>query len=270
VSGLETKAEDFLRKATSAESAGARAKYATRGLEAVGTDRTMRAMLLRQLYLSHMESERFEAASEIAQAAVELGVMADVACQDLARAYLGLGRHREAVEQLRRASRIGPASRRAFHLWTLGSVLFFRDDYAGAAVAFARAVRWGTTARPLYEAQLALARLAAEPETYSLAAAKLAERREALEAAPSGQGYGRFVLGEIAYRQGDREAAVSYLEEFVQRVDNGRVALRVGLTAELTRARSLLESLGERPLGEEPLAGEPPREGPQGSDVDLP
>jgi tetratricopeptide (TPR) repeat protein len=153
-SGHDNKAEDFLRKASLAESAGARAKYATRGLERVGDDRTLNAMLLRQLYLSHMESGRFEKASEIARGAVELGVLADVACQDLARAYLGLGMHQQAVEQLRRATRIGPASRRAFHLWTLGSVLHFRGDHRGAMVALERAARWGTTARPLYEAQL--------------------------------------------------------------------------------------------------------------------
>ncbi len=235
-----SKAGAFLRKATLAESSGARAKYATRGLAAAGDDRTMRAMLLRQLYLSHMEAQRFDQASEIARAAVELGVMADVACQDLARAYLGLGRYREAVDELRRASRLGPASRRAFHLWTLGSVSYFRGDHAGAALAFERAARWGTTARPLYEAQLLLARR-------ELGAAKsmqsLADARQALEEAPCGQGYGRFVLGELAHCQGDWAAARAYLEEFVERVDEGRVALRVGLGAELERARALLASI---------------------------
>jgi tetratricopeptide (TPR) repeat protein len=247
-SGAENKAEDFLRKATLAESAGARAKYATRGLAKVGTDRTMRAMLLRQLYLSHMEAERFDEAREIARAALELGVMADVACQDLARAYLGLGRHREAIDQLRRASRVGPASRRAFHLWTLGSVLYFREEFSAAAVVFERAVRWGTTARPLYEAQLVLARLsaargAAGRRDLARDAARLAQVRQALEEAPCGQGYGRFVLGELAYRQGDAAAARDYLEEFVQRADGGRVALRVGLSAELGQARNLLALL---------------------------
>jgi tetratricopeptide (TPR) repeat protein len=236
-----SKAGDFLRKATLAESAGARAKYATRGLAAAGDDRTMRAMLLRQLYLSHMEAERFDKASEIARAAVELGVMADVACQDLARAYLGLGRHREAIDELRRASRLGPASRRAFHLWTLGSVLYFRGDYSGAEVALERASRWGTTARPLYEAQLALARAYLAPEGAALP--NFAELREGLEAAPCGQGYGRFVLGELAHRQGDWAGAREYLEAFVARVEEGRVALRVGLGSELERARSLLSAL---------------------------
>jgi len=239
-SGPEGKAGDLLRKATLAETAGARAKYATRGLAAAGDDRTLRAMLLRQLYLSHMEAERFDKASEIARAAIELGVMADVACQDLARAYLGLGRYREAIEELRRASRLGPASRRAFHLWTLGSISYFRGDFAGAALAFERAVRWGTTARPLYEAQLLLAR-------WQLAGGKhlasLADARQALEEAPCGQGYGRFVLGELCHRLGDWAAARDYLEEFIARVDEGRVALRVGLGSELERARSLLASL---------------------------
>jgi tetratricopeptide (TPR) repeat protein len=239
-SGPEGKAGDLLRKATLAETAGARAKYATRGLAAAGDDRTLRAMLMRQLYLSHMEAERFDKASEIARAAIELGVMADVACQDLARAYLGLGRYREAIEELRRASRLGPASRRAFHLWTLGSISYFRGDYAGAALAFERAVRWGTTARPLYEAQLLLAR-SQLPGSKQLVS--LADARQALEEAPCGQGYGRFVLGELCHRQGDWAAAREYLEEFIGRVDEGRVALRVGLGAELERARSLLASL---------------------------
>ena len=239
--GVDSKAGNLLRMATLAESSGARAKYATRGLAAAGDDRTLRAMLLRQLYLSHMEAERFDKASEIARAIVELGVMPDVACQDLARAYLGLGRYREAVDELRRASRVGPASRRAFHLWTLGSVSYFRGDFAGAARAFERAVRWGTTARPLYEAQLLLARLQLTRVMPGLPS--ISDVRRALEEAPCGQGYGRFVLGELAQRQGDWSSAREYLEEFVGRVAEGRVALRVGLSAELERARSLLASL---------------------------
>ena len=53
--------ELMLRKATLARSAGTRAKYAERGLAHRGElDRTTRAMLLRQLYLSHMEAQRFD------------------------------------------------------------------------------------------------------------------------------------------------------------------------------------------------------------------
>src|SRR5688572_6629357 len=105
-SGAESRAGELLRKATQAESSGARAKYATRGLAQAGEDNTLRAMLLRQLYLSQMESERFEAARATAQQVLELGVLPDVACQDLARAQLALGHYREAVDELRRASRV--------------------------------------------------------------------------------------------------------------------------------------------------------------------
>lgn len=233
--------------ATLAPSSGARAKYATRGLSHAGTDRTTRAMLLRQLYLSHMEAHRFSDAVEVAQTMVDLAVMPDVALQDLARGYLGLGMPARAIEQLRRAGRVAPASRRAFHLWTLGSVLYFQGYHAQAAFTFARASRWGTTAKPLYQAQLALALLASGQSPDD----NLVELRETLEEAPCGQGYGRFVLGELAFHQGDRIAARQYLRTFVARTEAGRVALRVGLAAELERARELLTML-ESELGLEP------------------
>jgi len=242
-SSAESQAGDLLRKAAAAQSSVARAKYATRGLAKAGSDPTLRAMLLRQLYLSQMESEHFDAALGTAQAVLELAVLPDVACQDLARAHLALGQPREAIDELRRASRVGPASRRAFHLWTLGTTLYFQEDYAAAATAFERAFRWGTTARPLYRAQLVLARLALGRKLSSRGVSTLAEARRDLEAAACGQGYGRFVLAELAHRQGDRSAARSYFEEFIARSDTGRVALRVSLSAELARARQLLATL---------------------------
>jgi tetratricopeptide (TPR) repeat protein len=238
--GAEGKAGDWLRKATHAQSSGARAKYATRGLAEAGRDRTLRALLLRQLYLSQMESEQFASAAETARTVLELGVLPDVAAQDLARAHLALGNTAEAIEELRRASRVGPASRRAFHLWTLGTILYFREDHAGAASAFERAVRWATTARPLYRAQLLLARLALGRKGSARA---LAAARQELEGAACGQGYGRYVLGELAHRQGDVRATRAFLEEFIARSAAGRVALRVSLGSELARARQLLSAL---------------------------
>src|SRR5690349_10016727 len=102
-----------------------RAKYAARGLSHDGNvDHTTRAMLLRQLYLSHMEGRRFDEALVAAEQMVSLAVMPDVARQDAARACLGLGDRARAIEHLRLASRVSPPSRRAFHLWTLGSVLY--------------------------------------------------------------------------------------------------------------------------------------------------
>jgi hypothetical protein len=72
------------------------------------------------------------------------------------------------------------------------------------------------------------------------------ELRERLSEAPCGQGYGQFVLGELAFHDGDHAAARRYLEGFVGRTTSGRVALAVALTAEISRARELLRSLRDR------------------------
>lgn len=234
--------EILLRKATLARSAGLRAKYARRGLEQQGKlDRTTRAMLLRQLYLSHMEGRRFDEALQVAEEIVGLDVMPDVARQDAARACLGQGDRDRAIEHLRLASRVGPASRRAFHLWTLGSVQYLAGRPREAIGALSRASRWGTTDRPLYQAQLALARIACGDPGGDLAAL-----RERLAEAPCGQGYGQFVLGELAYQDGDLAAAREYLRAFVKRSTSGRVALAVALEGEISRARELLSRLGRQ------------------------
>jgi hypothetical protein len=229
---------DLLRKATLARTAGLRAKYATRGLSEAGSDDTTQAMLLRQLYLAHMEGKRFADARMVAEQMIATGVMSDVAHQDASRACLALEDARGAENHLRLASRVSPASRRAFHLWTLGSTLYLLGRPREAAGVLARASRWGTTARPLYAAQLALARLAAGDEVTDLS-----ELRDRLEEAACGQGYGQFVLGELSMKLGDTREARRYLEGFVKRSTGGRVALEVSLSAEIRRARELLQAL---------------------------
>jgi tetratricopeptide (TPR) repeat protein len=233
--------ELMLRKATLAQNAALRAKYAKRGLShPEGVDRTLRCMLLRQLYLSHMEGHGFEAALGVAEEMIALDVMPDVARQDAARACLGLRQRERAIEHLRLASRVSPPCRRAFHLWTLGSVLYLADRPREAIGALSRAVRWGTTDRALYQAQLAMARIAAGED-----GGDLDELRDRLSASPCGQGYGQFVLGELAVRAGDAAAAREYLARFVQRSTSGRVALAVALDAEISRARELLRELDD-------------------------
>jgi tetratricopeptide (TPR) repeat protein len=228
--------ELYLRKATLARSSGMRAKYAQRGLSHDGAvSVTTRAMLLRQLYLSHMEARRFADALAISEQMIALDVMPDVARQDAARACLGLGERDKSIEHLRIASRVGPPSRRAFHLWTLGSVLYLAGRHREAIGALSRAARWGTTDRPLYQAQLALSSLASGDTVGNLAAL-----RERLADAPCGQGYGQFVLGELAYHLADYAAAREYLRGFVKRSTSGRVALAVALEGEIARARLLL------------------------------
>ncbi|MFZ5891734.1 MAG: tetratricopeptide repeat protein [Myxococcota bacterium] len=231
--------EVLLRRATLARTSGARAKYAQRALSQGGSlDDTTRSMLLRQLYLSHMEAREFTEALGVATQMIDTCVMPDVARQDAARACLGLGDVDGAVQHLRIASRVSPAARRAFHLWTLGTVLYLNGRPEDAVGTLERALRWGTIDKPLYAAQAALARHALGEEISDVEGL-----REALADAPCGQGYGQFVLGELAFVQGDYTAAHRYLSAFVNRTTTGRVALAVALEGEVRRARRLLRLL---------------------------
>jgi tetratricopeptide (TPR) repeat protein len=228
--------EALLQKAMAAATPAARARWARKGLAArAPLDPTTQAMLLRQLYLSHYEARRFERAREIVQQALALDVLPDVLHQDAARAALGAGDLESAISHLRLASRRAPASRRPFHLWTLGSVFFMAQRYPEAIAALVRAVRWGTGDKPLYKGHLALVRVAAGE-----AVADLQATIDELATAPCGQGYGRFVLGHLAYAAGEWKAARRYLEAFIRRTEGSRPALVMALDSELQMARATL------------------------------
>lgn len=231
--------EDMLERALRAASPAERARWAAKGLASrAPLDPTTRAMLLRQLYLAELERRRFEAAYAIAEQIIASGVLPDVAHQDAARAAHASGDLDATLRHLRLAARLGPPRRRAFHFWTLGSVLYLARRFAEAESAMARALRWGTTDKPLYEAHLALIQAAAgRPRD------DLATLRDRLEAVPAGQGYGRFVLGQLAYQDGDREAARRHLEAFVRRSSGGRAALAIALAGELELAQRTLTAL---------------------------
>jgi tetratricopeptide (TPR) repeat protein len=232
--------EDFLRKAMVARSPDARARWAEQGLASrAPLDRTTQAMLLRQLYLSHYELGRFHTAHEVARQALELVVLVDVFRQDAARAALAAGDVDAAVAHLRLAARRGPVSRRPFHQWTLGSVLFLAHRYAEAASALARAARWGTRDKPLYRAHLALVRIAAGEQVEDLQV-----MIDELAAAPCGRGYGRFVLGHLAYAAGERAAARRFLAAFVRGAETAeRPELQTALAGELAMTRATLAKM---------------------------
>jgi hypothetical protein len=222
-----------------ARSARSRAMYARRGLASHSPlDRTTHAMLLRQLYLSLFEDRRFQQAHTIALQALELDVLSDVLNQDAARAALAIGDLEGALGHLRTAARRGPASRRPFHLWTLGSALFLAHRHAEAAAALCRAARWGTKDKPLYRAHLALARIAGGEPVIDLQ-----ETINQLAEAPCGQGYGRFVLGHLAYAAGEWNAAKRYLEAFVKRTTSSRPALGIALEGEVRMTRATLAKM---------------------------
>jgi tetratricopeptide (TPR) repeat protein len=231
--------EHHLQKAIAARSASVRAKYAKLGLSArARLDRTTQAMLLRQLYLAHFEARRFEEALAVAVQLIQLQVLADVAHQDAARACQALGDIDQAMGHLRLAARACPASRRAFHLWTLGGLLYLAERYGQAVAALTRAARWGTTDKPLYIGHLALARCASGESLINLDGII-----DQLEAAPCGQGYGRFVLGRLCGYAGRREDAIRYLQAFVRRTHRGRPALTIALQGELAEAKRALTEM---------------------------
>lgn len=231
--------EDYLERAMAAKSARARGTWALRGLAAAGDlDSTTHAMLLHQLYLSHFSQGHFERAYEIAEQATEIGVLPDVMHQDAARAKQAFGDVDGAIGHLRLAARLGPASRRAFHFWTLGSILFLVERHDEAIAALQRAARWSTTEKPLYQGHLALAKCRAGRRVRGLKG--LIER---LESCPAGQGYGRFVLGQLAFQSARFAEARVYLEAFVQRTEKGRSAMAIALSGELKLARATLAKL---------------------------
>ncbi len=200
-------------------------------------------MLLRQLYLAHFEQHRFREAFAVASQSLavlsrgtpEPGALLDVVHQDIARAAVALGDVDLAAQHLRRAARVGPPSRRAFHWWTLGSIFFVANRLNDAIGALERAARWGTRDKPLYQGHLAIARIASGERIRDLAT--LLQR---LRAVPAGQGYGRFVLGHMAFHARRFREARKHLEAFVERSTSGRPALAIALEGEVQLARDVL------------------------------
>jgi tetratricopeptide (TPR) repeat protein len=229
-------------KATAARTPHARARAARQGLASrQPLDKTTNALLLRQLSLALYEQGDFGRAREAAVMALDLGVLRDVLHQDAARAAASALDTDAAIRHLRIAARLGPASRRPFHLWTLGSLLFLGHRYDEARSALERAVRWGTRDKPLYRAQLALTRIAAGERIDGLQATI-----DELAAAPCGQGYGRFVLGHLAYATGAWGPARRYLEAFLVRTDSTRGARRaveLALAGEIEMTRATLAKM---------------------------
>jgi tetratricopeptide (TPR) repeat protein len=231
--------EDHLARAIAALTPAARARHAKQGLACrAPLERTTHALLLRQLYVAYYEGRKFRKAHEIALQVLELRVMVDVAHQDAARSAMALGLTDEAVGHLRLASRRGPASRRAFHLWTLGSTLYLVGRHTEAVGCLDRAARWGTTDKVLYQAHAAVARLAGGEH---VGGAKLLLDR--LEKAPSGQGYGRFVLGQLAFHLRRWDDSKRHLEAFLKRTSEARPALALSLAGEVASAQATLEKM---------------------------
>jgi hypothetical protein len=230
-------AETFLQRAMAARTAATRARLARQGLATrAPIDPVTQSMLLRQLYLALFEQRQLDKARVVAEQMLELRVLPDVCHHDLARVLSALDDTEGAAGQLRLAARTAPASRRAFHLWTLGSLLFLAGKLELARAALLRAIRWSTSDRPLYEGHLALVTLAQSKPVEDLEGVI-----SGLEEAPCGQGYGRFVLGLLCWYAERPQDAQRYLRAFVARTRAGRPALAIALEGELALAEKRLK-----------------------------
>jgi hypothetical protein len=195
-------------------------------------------MLLRQLSLSLLEVQDFSRALDVARQAIALGVLPDVLHHDAARAALAAGDVPAALSHLQASAGTCPPSRRSYHFWTLGSTLFLAHRFPEAVAALDCAARAENSARPLYVAHLALARLAMGEHV-----ADLEGTIDALATVPAGRGYGRFVLGHLSYGAGAWAAARRYLESFVRRTTTARPAVAIALAGELRMSRATLSQI---------------------------
>lgn len=231
--------ESCLLRALRASTTEERELYARRGLSRARDDEELTALLLRQLYLVHLDRLEYEEALQVAEEMIESGELGDIARQDAARVAVGLGRLEEAASHLRIAARICPLDRRSFHWGTLGALLRFNGHPKEAIDAFKRATRWAQRDRALYRAQQILA----EQEAALPLSADLARLRESLESSETQRGYTLWVLGELCVLLGDRAAGREYLTRFLSRTAGSSSAKSLALRGEIAHAEELLHKL---------------------------
>lgn len=230
---------ECLRLALESTTPQQRAGFAEEGLRA-GPDLEpdTEFLLLRQVYLSHVEAHRFRAAADVASEMSRLGPMKDVAHHDASRALAALGDVPGAIAEQRLASRSAPPDRRSFQYWGLGTLLHFSGDPEGALGALERGLRWAHEDRPLLRAHAAWIDL----ETGRLVD-DLGEILRELESSRARNGYGELVLGMLRYHLGDLREAAVHLRAFLRRNAAADTPKAITLREELRRARLALAEI---------------------------
>ncbi len=234
----EDSPELWLGLALRAGSPAERLRAARRGLSAEGVAAETAVLLLRQMYLAHLDRDDLDAAEKTATEMVSVGALRDVALHDHARVLGALGRFREAVEAQRLATRACPAERRSFMRWSLATLQHFAGDQAGALRTLDKAAEATQRDRALLEAHAAWIRTEAGE-----AVPELQQILDALARSKSARGYGQFILGMLAFTLGDGTRAVPYLEAFLRRHRGADPAKRLTLAEELRRAHEALGQL---------------------------
>jgi tetratricopeptide (TPR) repeat protein len=233
-------AAECLASALRARTLASRADWARKGLAAEDDelDPEIQFLLVRQLYLVHIEEDRLEPALAMAAQMLAIGAMRDLAQHDRARVLWARGDAREAIEAQRHAARLAPPDRRSFHTLALATLQHFAGDVPAALRTLARAERWSHRDRVLVRAYRVVVELGDDrvPEG-------LEEVRNALAASPLREGYGQYLLGMIAYELGDRPRATAHLRAFLRKNAAIDRAKELTLREELRRARRALAEL---------------------------
>ncbi len=234
--------EEHLRLALGATDPEQRLDHARDGLDAPPDELApdTELLLLRQAYLAHVELHQLGMAVATAEAMAAVGPYRDIAHHDRSRALAALGRMPEAIEAQRMSARHAPPNRKSFQLWSLATLLQFAGDLEGALSTITRGLRYSHKDRPLLKAHAALLRLEAGQPVR-----KLTATRQALAAAPCGQGYGQYVLGMIAVHLEDGPAATVHLQAFLRRNADIDEPKRLTLREELRRARLALAKFAD-------------------------
>ncbi|MCA9537155.1 MAG: hypothetical protein KC593_25915 [Myxococcales bacterium] len=197
-----------------------------------------KVLLLRQLYLAHIELRQLRQAADIAARAAALGPLQDVAWHDASRALAALGEAQDALLMQRRAARTAPVERRSFQLWGLATLQHHGGDVDAALATLQKAMRTAQRDRALLRAHALYIRLdAGRP------ARNIRRTLDTLRASPNADGYGRFLLGMIAYKMGDEREASVHLRAFLRRNAAAGVAKELTLREELRRARLALATI---------------------------
>lgn len=238
VPGKSRTPEEWLLVAVRAKDPETRFSAARTGLASARIDPDTRVLLERQCYMARLEQHRFQKALQHAEQMVAVGVLRDVAYHDTARVRALLGEYDLAIAAQRLAARVAHPERRSFHRWSLATLQHFAGRPEEALATLARAMRNSTRDRALLRAHALYVRLDAG----------LPVRAEdtvvaALLASASREGYGRFLLGMIAFHRHDAATARRELRGFVSRNDTVEPARSLTLREELRRARLVLGRL---------------------------
>lgn len=234
----ESTPEQWLLAAVRARAPADRERYARRGLAFDRIDDDTSVLLLRQLYMAHVERGELDAALEVTERMGATGALADIVHHDRARVLVALGDGDGARRAQRLAARTADAKRKSFQLWSLATLEHHLGDVDAALATLGRAMRCAVRDRALLKAHAAYIKLDANMPVRDLHGVV-----EALRGSKNREGYGQFLLGMIAHHMGDRRLASVHLHAFQRRNASVDAAKALTLEQELRRTRRVLASL---------------------------